>query len=75
MSEFSGSGPASPPAGNSGLSGYGGRPDGAAVDSEGNYYVAMFEGARLLKLSPAGDVLAESRVPAQCPTMPCFGGA
>ena len=57
-----------------GLPGYGGRPDGAAVDSEGNYYVAMYEGARLLKLSPAGSVLAEYAVPAQCPTMPCFGG-
>jgi sugar lactone lactonase YvrE len=38
-----------------GLPGYGGRPDGAAVDVEGNYYVAMFEGGRLLKLSPAGE--------------------
>ncbi|MCY7370011.1 MAG: SMP-30/gluconolactonase/LRE family protein [Polaromonas sp.] len=54
---------------------YGGRPDGAAVDALGNYYVAMFEGARLLKLSPAGALLAEFAVPAQCPTMPCFGGA
>lgn len=53
---------------------YGGRPDGAAVDCAGNYYVAMFEGARLLKLSPAGEVLADIAVPAQCPTMPCFGG-
>ncbi|MEO5660922.1 MAG: SMP-30/gluconolactonase/LRE family protein [Polaromonas sp.] len=58
-----------------GMPGYGGRPDGAAVDIEGNYYVAMYEGARLLKLSPGGDLLAEFSVPAQCPTMPCFGGA
>ena len=58
-----------------GMSGYGGRPDGAAVDAQGNYYVAMYEGARLLKLSPGGQVLAEFAVPAQCPTMPCFGGA
>lgn len=56
-----------------GMSGYGGRPDGAAVDREGNYYVAMFEGARVLKLSPTGEVLADIPVPAQCPTMPCFG--
>ena len=54
---------------------YDGRPDGAAVDVEGNYYVAMYEGARLLKLSPSGETLAEFAVPAQCPTMPCFGGA
>lgn len=57
-----------------GMAGYGGRPDGAAVDAEGNYYVAMFEGGRLLKLSPAGTLLAEIAVPARCPTMPCFGG-
>ena len=56
------------------MPGYGGRPDGAAVDAAGHYWVAMFEGARLLKLSPAGEVLAEFATPAQCPTMPCFGG-
>jgi sugar lactone lactonase YvrE len=56
------------------MPGYGGRPDGAAVDAEGNYYVAMYEGARLLKLSPTGEMLADFAVPAQCPTMPCFGG-
>jgi len=58
----------------SGMAGYGGRPDGAAVDVQGNYYVAMFEGRRILKLSPAGEILAEIPTPAQCPTMPCFGG-
>lgn len=57
-----------------GQAGYGGRPDGAAVDVQGNYYVAMFEGGRVLKLSPAGEVLADWAVPALCPTMPCFGG-
>jgi sugar lactone lactonase YvrE len=58
-----------------GMSGYVGRPDGAAVDVQGNYYVAMYEGARLLKLAPTGEVLQDIPVPAQCPTMPCFGGA
>ena len=38
--------------------GYGGRPDGAAVDVEGNYWVAMFEGERLLRFSPAGRAAA-----------------
>lgn len=56
------------------LDAYGGRPDGAAVDVEGAYWVAMFEGARLLRLSPSGAVLAEVRLPVRCPTMPCFGG-
>lgn len=54
---------------------YGGRPDGAAVDVQGNYWVAMFEGGRVLQISPAGEVLADIAVPARCPTMPCFGGA
>ncbi|MEY2952592.1 MAG: hypothetical protein RLZZ401_679 [Pseudomonadota bacterium] len=53
---------------------YGGRPDGAAVDAEGNYWVAMFEGGRIVKLSPQGQLLAELPTPALCPTMPCFGG-
>ena len=57
-----------------GQPGYGGRPDGAAVDVEGNYWVAMFEGGRVLQLSPTGELLAEYPVPARCPTMPCFGG-
>jgi sugar lactone lactonase YvrE len=57
-----------------GQPGYGGRPDGAAVDEQGHYWVAMFEGGRLLRLSPAGELVAEYEVPARCPTMPCFGG-
>ena len=57
------------------LDGYGGRPDGAAVDVEGCYWVAMFEGQRLLRLSPDGALLREVRLPVRCPTMPCFGGA
>lgn len=56
------------------LDDYGGRPDGAAVDSEGCYWVAMFEGQRVLRLSPTGELLREVRLPVRCPTMPCFGG-
>lgn len=54
---------------------YGGRPDGAAVDLEGAYWVAMYEGQRLLRLAPDGRVLRELALPVRCPTMPCFGGA
>lgn len=57
-----------------GQPGYGGRPDGAAVDAEGSYYVAMFEGRRICKFAPGGQLLAEFATPVQCPTMPCFGG-
>ncbi|MBU0889911.1 MAG: SMP-30/gluconolactonase/LRE family protein [Gammaproteobacteria bacterium] len=53
---------------------YSGRPDGAAVDVEGNYWVAMYEGACVLQISPSGDVLQRIPVPVQCPTMVCFGG-
>ncbi len=53
---------------------YLGRPDGCAIDVEGHYYVAMYEGARVLKLSAQGEVLADYPTPVQCPTMPCFGG-
>jgi sugar lactone lactonase YvrE len=54
---------------------YGGRPDGAAVDAEGCYWSAQYEGGRLLRISPNGQVLAEVPTPGLCPTMPCFGGA
>jgi sugar lactone lactonase YvrE len=54
---------------------YGGRPDGAAVDVEGGYWVAMMEGQQLLRLSPADEVLTRVELPVRCATMPTFGGA
>jgi sugar lactone lactonase YvrE len=45
------------------------------MDAEGAYWVALFEGQRLLRLSPQGEVLAEVPLPVRCPTMPAFGGA
>jgi sugar lactone lactonase YvrE len=53
---------------------YGGRPDGAAVDSEGAYWCAMYEGGRLLRLAPTGEILQEISLPVRCPTMVAFGG-
>jgi sugar lactone lactonase YvrE len=53
---------------------YLGRPDGAAVDTEGFYYSAMYEGHRLAKFAPDGRCVAFIETPVQCPTMPCFGG-
>jgi sugar lactone lactonase YvrE len=53
---------------------YGGRPDGAAVDSENAYWCAMYEGGRILRLSPSGDILREIALPLRCPTMVAFGG-
>ena len=57
-----------------GASDYGGRPDGAAVDSEGAYWCAMFEGGRLLRFAPDGTLLREVKLPVRCPTMLAFGG-
>jgi Gluconolactonase len=51
-----------------------GRPDGASVDSEGCYWSALYEGGRVVRLSPKGDILKEIAVPARCPTMVAFGG-
>ncbi len=54
--------------------GYGGRPDGAAVDAQGNLWVAMFEGKRVVQLSPAGVELQSIEAPVTTCTMPAFGG-
>lgn len=51
-----------------------GRPDGAAVDAEGYYWTALYEGARIVRLSPNGEICDEISVPARCPTMVAFGG-
>lgn len=52
-----------------------GRPDGAAVDSEGCYWTALFEGGRIQRYSPQGTLLGEWPLAARCPTMVAFGGA
>jgi len=51
------------------------RPDGAAVDSEGCYWIALYRGGRVVRLSPEGTVLASFALPAMCPTMCAFGDA
>jgi len=54
---------------------YGGRPDGAAMDAEGHYWAAMFEGAALVRIAPTGEIVQRIELPVTCPTMPTFGGA
>lgn len=54
--------------------GVGGRPDGAAFDSEGCYWSAQFDGGRILRLAPDGTQIDEIRVPTKWPTMIAFGG-
>ena len=50
------------------------RPDGGALDSEGNYWTAFYRGQEVRKLSPQGELIEAFRVPAMCPTMCAFGG-
>ncbi len=57
------------------LTSYRGRPDGACVDRDGNYLVAMYEGRRVCRFAPDGSLLDEWLTPALCPTMACLGGA
>ncbi|WP_240494306.1 SMP-30/gluconolactonase/LRE family protein [Pantoea sp. 1.19] len=52
-----------------------GLPDGAAMDVEGGYWSALYDGWRLCRFSPDGEVLESHRLPVRCPTMVCFGGA
>lgn len=59
---------------NRGESGYGGRPDGAAIDTQGNYWSAQYEGARVLRFDPTGRITGILRVPVKRPTMVAFGG-
>lgn len=53
----------------------GGLPDGAAVDSEGYYWSAMFDGSRVIRLDPSnGEIVDEIPLPVRWPTMVAFGG-
>ena len=51
-----------------------GRPDGAAMDAEGGYWSAMYEGARVHRYSSTGELLGRYPLPARKVTMPAFGG-
>ena len=51
-----------------------GRPDGAAVDADGCYWSALYEGGRIHRYDPDGALMASFPLPARKPTMPAFGG-
>ncbi|MDX3909195.1 MAG: SMP-30/gluconolactonase/LRE family protein [Sphingobium sp.] len=51
-----------------------GRPDGGSVDQEGCYWTALFDGGRVARLSPEGEILMEIALPVTRPTMIVFGG-
>lgn len=51
-----------------------GRVDGAACDSDGNYWCALVHGGAIACISPAGKMVERIAVPAKHPTMVAFGG-
>ncbi|XP_058121580.1 regucalcin-like [Anopheles ziemanni] len=48
--------------------------DGMTIDTEGNLFVAIFNGYKVLKISPQKKVLQEIKIPAQQVTSVAFGG-
>lgn len=52
-----------------------GRPDGAAIDTNGCYWSARWGGACVVRFTPAGIVDRIVQVPVSRVTMCCFGGA
>ncbi|WP_144137561.1 SMP-30/gluconolactonase/LRE family protein [Paraburkholderia sp. BCC1884] len=53
---------------------YVGRPDGAAVDADGCYWICANDAGRLLRFTPQGKLDREIAVPAMKPAMCAFGG-
>ncbi|MGE4429819.1 MAG: SMP-30/gluconolactonase/LRE family protein [Sphingobium sp.] len=51
-----------------------GRPDGGSFDAEGHYWSALFDGGRVVRLSPAGEIVQTVALPVSRPTMIAFGG-
>ncbi|MBJ3785895.1 SMP-30/gluconolactonase/LRE family protein [Devosia sediminis] len=51
-----------------------GRPDGAAMDADGCYWIAATDAGKILRLTPEGKIDAEIVVPVPNPTNLCFGG-
>ena len=52
-----------------------GRPDGAAIDSEGCYWMAGVSGWELVRITPEGKVDMEIKFPVEKPTRIAFGGS
>jgi sugar lactone lactonase YvrE len=51
-----------------------GHPDGMTVDSEGNLWIAFWDGWCIRQLSPGGEVMQTISMPVQRPTSCAFGG-
>ena len=51
-----------------------GRPDGAAMDTDGCYWSARFAGSRVIRFTPEGRIDREIQLPVRQVTMCAFGG-
>ena len=51
-----------------------GRPDGGTVDADGCYWSALWDGWRIVRLSPQGELLQTVELPVQRPSMIALGG-
>ncbi|MFI1092560.1 SMP-30/gluconolactonase/LRE family protein [Streptomyces sp. NPDC020917] len=51
-----------------------GYPDGMTVDTEGYLWIAMWGGGRLLRVSPAGEIVSQVDLPVVQPSSCAFGG-
>jgi sugar lactone lactonase YvrE len=53
---------------------YPGRPDGAAVDADGNYWICANDAGKIHQFSPQGELISSLNVPVSKPSMCAFGG-
>lgn len=51
-----------------------GRPDGAAMDAEGHYWICGNDAGQVHRFDPQGQLVASFDVPVAKPSMCCFGG-
>ncbi|MEC5385856.1 SMP-30/gluconolactonase/LRE family protein [Uliginosibacterium sp. H3] len=56
------------------LAGYAARPDGAAIDTDGCYWVAGMDDGCIMRFTPQGALDQVIRLPVRHPTMCSFGG-
>ncbi len=51
-----------------------GLPDGLTIDMEGCFWLALWNGGAIIRISPAGRILRTIKLPAKIPTSVMFGG-
>jgi sugar lactone lactonase YvrE len=57
------------------MNAFAGRPDGATVDVDGNYWICANDAGKIHQFSPQGVLLRSLSVPVSKPSMCAFGGA